>query len=83
MGSWGFGMEIHLLASPWVFWLLDILSMCIMQSGFMILGNLDDLRRIWEITAKMTVHGRPDTTLGGGEGENTNENWQRLLDILV
>ena len=60
-------------------------QMCI-RKWVMRLGNLDDLRRIWEITAKVTVygtHGRPDTTLGGGEGENTNENWQRLLDILV
>ena len=50
------------------------------------LGNLDDLRRIWEITAKVTVygiHGRPDTTLGGGKGENPEENWQRLLDIRL
>ena len=47
--------------------------------------NLDTLKRIWEITVKMTIFGgadHPMTTVGGGRGENPDEDWQRVLNIL-
>ena len=88
---WKIGKLGILFEDPLARFPMDLLAaghieqMCI-GKWVMRLGNLDDLRRIWEITAKVTVygtHGRPDTTLGGGKGENTDENWQRLLDIRL
>ena len=53
--------------------------------------DLGALRKIWEITVKFTIHGDGHwplaivqaTTVGGGKGENPDEDWQRMLEISL
>ena len=47
--------------------------------------NLDALKRIWEISANVTIdEGGQEgfSTFGGGRGENPEAEWQRLLSFL-
>ena len=46
--------------------------------------DLGALRKIWKITVKITIHGGGQaTTVGGGRGENPDEDWQRMLEIFL
>ena len=44
-------------------------------------NNLESLKMIWEVTAKVTIFGGyPFRSVGGGR--NPDADWQRVLDIL-
>ena len=42
--------------------------------------NLDALKRIWEISANVTIY--DGTTIGGGRGENPDAEWHKVLSFL-
>ena len=47
--------------------------------------DLDALKRIWEISEKVIIKEggqAASSTLGGGRGENSDADWQRLPDII-
>ena len=48
--------------------------------------DLDVLRGLWEITTKITIfpmYPHSDyISVGGGKGENPEEDWQRILDWI-